>query len=110
MINVVKPIENTTVQFAETIGSLYLQKKDNKNIAEKMITYFFGHLRNKYFLTSEPGSKEFEISLSKKSGQSIEETRTLFNTIRQINANEQVSDEDVLLLNKQILHFTSKAL
>lgn len=108
LIKVIKPVENTTVQFAETIGRLYLQKKDNKNIAEKMITYFYGHLRNKYFLTSEPGSKEFGVLLARKTGESIEDTETLLNTIQQVNANESVCEEELLYLNKQIQHFTNK--
>lgn len=108
LINVIKPVENNTVQFAETIGQLYLQKKDNKNITEKMITYFYGHLRNKYFLTSDPGSKEFQIVLSKKTGESLEDTEQLLNTIEQINSAELVSEEELLHLNKQIEHFTNK--
>jgi hypothetical protein len=108
LIKVIKPVENTTVQFAETIGRLYLQKKDNKNIADKMIAYFYGHLRNKYFLTSEPGSKEFQVLLSRKTGESIEDTEKLLNTIHQINANELVSEAELLHLNKQIEHFTNK--
>ncbi|MEO7801228.1 MAG: DUF4350 domain-containing protein [Ginsengibacter sp.] len=107
-IKVIKPVENTTVQFAETMGRLYLQKKDNKNIAEKMIAYFYGHLRNKYFLTSEPGSKEFQLLLSRKTGESMVDTEKLLNTINRINANDLVSEDELLDLNKQIEHFTNK--
>ncbi|MFN8247216.1 MAG: hypothetical protein U0T56_12660 [Ferruginibacter sp.] len=36
--------------FTETIARLYLQKKDNKNIADKMIMYFNEFIRTHYFL------------------------------------------------------------
>src|SRR5258705_1480773 len=44
------PNTNTTISYTETIGRLYLQKKDNRNIALKMFTYFLEQVRNNYYL------------------------------------------------------------
>ncbi|MEO9004034.1 MAG: DUF4350 domain-containing protein, partial [Ginsengibacter sp.] len=51
-VKIIMPHSNTTVAFAETIGALYLQQKNNKNIADKMITYFYEYLRRKYFINT----------------------------------------------------------
>ena len=59
IIEQLKPNENTTVTFTETIGRLYLQKKDNKNIADKMITYFNEYIRNTYFLNTNLVNDDF---------------------------------------------------
>jgi predicted nucleic acid-binding protein len=105
VINEVKENTNTTVTFAETVGRLYLQKKNNNNIAEKMITYFYEHIRNSYFLNTTQVNNEFMNSLSRKSGVAIEDTQKLFNTIDTINAGKNVSDIDLLRLNELIQKF-----
>lgn len=104
-IEVIKPNKNTTVEFTETIGRLYLQRKDNKNITEKMITYFYEFLRKKYFINTSAINAEFINSLSGKSGVDKKETHELFELINKIQKEEDVTDEDVLELNLKIENF-----
>ena len=106
IIPVVKPNVNTTVTFTETVGRLYLQKKDNRHIAEKMITYFYEHIRNKYFINTTNIDDEFINSISGKSGVSKEKTVELFSLIRQIHSGEKVEDTVLLKLSTEIEHFT----
>jgi hypothetical protein len=105
VIDEIKPNTNTTVTFTETVGRLYLQKKNNKNIAEKMITYFYEHIRNSYFLNTAHVNNEFMSSLSRKSGVPIETTQKLFGTIDAVNAGKNVNDIDLLQLNDLIQKF-----
>jgi hypothetical protein len=104
-IEVINPNKNTTVEFTETIGRLYLQRKDNRNIAEKMVTYFYEFLRKKYFITTSAIDTGFINSLSGKSGVDKKETQELFELINKIQKEEDVSDEDVLELNLKIENF-----
>ncbi len=106
IIPVVKPNVNTTVTFTETVGRLYLQKKDNRHIAEKMITYFYEHIRNKYFISTANINDEFMNSLSGKSGVSKDKTLELFSLIEQVRAEEQIEDAVLLKLNTEIENFT----
>lgn len=105
VIREIQPNVNTTVAFTETVGRLYLQKKNNKNISEKIITYFYEHIRNKYFLNTTHVNDEFINNLAGKSGVPVEKTRELFATIAMIKADEKVSDVDLLTLNGQIENF-----
>jgi hypothetical protein len=105
VINEIKANTNTTVTFTETVGRLYLQKKNNKNIAEKMITYFYEHIRNSYFLNTVQVNNDFMNSLSRKSGLPIETTQKLFSFIDTINAGKNVSDVELLRLNDLIQKF-----
>ena len=105
IINEVKPNINTTLVFAETVGRLYLQKKNNKNIAEKMITYFYEHIRNRYFLNTTKINNEFITSLSRKSGVVFEVTERLVNSIQLIQQQLEVDDLTLLSLNEQIQNF-----
>ncbi len=108
IINIVKPNTNTTVTFTETVGRLYLQKKDNNHIAEKMITYFYEHIRNKYFISTAIINDEFLNSLSGKSGIPKEKAKQLFALIENIQSGEIVDDEKLMQLNSQIENFYKK--
>jgi hypothetical protein len=105
IIPIVKPNSNSTVVFTETVGRLYLQQKNNHNIAMKMITYFYEYLRKKYFINTSVINKEFINSLSGKSGVSIIETNELFQLIRNIQLQENVTDEQLLELNLKMETF-----
>lgn len=105
VIEQLKPNENTTVTFAETIGRLYLQKKDNKNISDKMIMYFNEYVRNKYFLNSNLVNEEFITALSRKSGVPREKVDSLYQVIHLAQASPAVDDQQLLSLNQQIQNF-----
>jgi predicted nucleic acid-binding protein len=105
VISEIKPNTNTTLTFTETVGRLYLQKKNNKSIAEKMITYFYEHIRNMYFLNASQVNNEFLNSLSRKSGVPVDVTQKLFSTIDAVNTNNNVKDIELSQLNELIQNF-----
>lgn len=108
IVEIVKPNENTTVTFTETIGRLYLQKKDNKNIAEKMITYFNEQVRNTYFVNTNNINDDFITMLSRKSGVERDKVEILYRTIQNISNSMQVTDYQLLSLNQLIQQFNKK--
>ncbi len=105
IVPVVKPIDNTSIAFAEAIAGLYLSKKDNKVIADKMITYFNEHVRTKYFLNIHISDSTYADILSRKSAVPIDITKQLTDTILSINASVKVSDEQLLSLNGLVENF-----
>lgn len=107
-IEVIKPNSNATVAFTETIGRLYLQQKDNRNIAEKIITYFYEYLRKKYFINTAVVSNEFINSLSRKSGVSVSDTNEIFELIKNVQSLEKLSDDELLELNTKIENFKKR--
>jgi uncharacterized protein DUF4350 len=105
IVPILSPMKNTTVAYTETVSRLYLQKKDNKNIAEKMITYFLEYIRNQFFLNTNQLNDEFIDTLSRKSSVPKETTAALFKMITDIQEQASVNDQQLLLLNKQIENF-----
>ncbi len=105
IVPTIKPNTNSTVVFSETVGRLYLQQKNNRNIAGKMITYFYEYLRKKYFINTAVINKEFITSLSGKTAVSRIETEQLFELIRNIQEQENVGDEELMELNLKIENF-----
>jgi hypothetical protein len=105
-IDIVKPNSNTTLAFTETIGKLYYQNLNNRHIADKMITYFYEHIRNKYFINTALVNNEFINSLAGKSGVSQKETEELFTLVTNIREKDNVTDQELLQLNLKIENFT----
>jgi len=108
IIEKIKPNTNTTVAFTETIGLLYLQNKDNKNIAEKMGAYFNEHIRNNYFLNTSVINDDFITALSRKSGVDRGQVESLYRAIQHAYNNPVVDDYQLLSLNVQIQNFYKK--
>jgi hypothetical protein len=108
IVEAIQPNVNTTVAFTETIGRLYLQKKDNRNIAAKMIMYFQEHIRKQYFLNTSHVNDDFITTLSRKSDVPKEITAGLFKLISELQEAPEISDEQLLFLNRQIDIFYKK--
>lgn len=104
----IKPVNsNASISFVETIGRLYLQKKDNQNIAHKMTTYFLEHIRTKYYLNTAHLNAEFFSSLSRKSGVDETEVKQFFQFIQQLQESHQVTDTELLEYNNRMQQFFS---
>ena len=108
IIKHIDPNVNSSVAFTETIARLYLQQNDNKNIADKMITYFNEYIRANYFLHPNMGSEDFIKTLSRKSGVSLEKTTSLYHAIKHANEHDKLDDYQLLSLNEQIQQFYKK--
>ncbi|MEJ7609864.1 MAG: DUF4350 domain-containing protein [Ferruginibacter sp.] len=105
VIPVIKPPENTSIAFAEAIAGLYLNKKDNRLIAEKMINYFNEHTRSKYFFHMNVQDAGYEDMLSRKSGVPSGIIQPLTEIIRTVSTTGNVQDQQLLELNGLIEKF-----
>ena len=50
IVPVIKPMENASVSFVETVGRLYFNKGNHANLAEKMIQHFLEWVRTYYYI------------------------------------------------------------
>jgi hypothetical protein len=63
--------KNETLDFVQTIGRLYYDKKDHIDLAKKMATYFLDHVREQYRLQTEVLDHGFISALHYKTGYSL---------------------------------------
>lgn len=105
IIPVVDPLPNQTLQFTETIGRLYFQRKDHKNLADKKIKQFLAQLRAHYFLKTDVFSDEFMASLAAKSGAEDAHVIQLCQLISRLQARKYVSESELLTLSEAIETF-----
>jgi hypothetical protein len=102
------PYANSTVSYTETIGRLYLQKKDNRNIALKMVTYFLEHVRAVYYLNTQNLNNEFAEALSRKSGVPEVRVKQLLQIVDETDKSENISDLRLLELHNMIQEYFKK--
>lgn len=107
IIPIIKPLENTTLEFAKTVGMLYYQTANHKDIAEKKITYLFDYIRKRLFITNITYTDAFYQQLAQKSNLSTEQIEQLFRQIAAIKTQNKnnISQEQLLQLNEQIDNF-----
>lgn len=104
-IPIIEPLKNSTVEFTQTIASLYLKEKNHKNIADKKIIYFLEKVRSKYLIDTSKLDDEFIKRLALKSGNKLENTRYVIRTIIAMQKNEECSEEQLITLNRMIHNF-----
>ena len=107
IIPVIKPLANTTLEFTQTIGRLYYQHRDHKNIAEKKITYFLDHLRSHYYVQTGEFDDDLYARLHAKTGRPVAEITALFHLIAYIRRQDAVSEAQLLQLHGSIEKFAS---
>ncbi|MBC8111988.1 MAG: DUF4350 domain-containing protein, partial [Verrucomicrobia bacterium] len=105
IIPVVQPLANTTLEFTETVGSVYFQYKDHKNIADKKITYFLEYLRSKFFVKTTDLNASLLETLAMKSGVSQLQIDAIFKKINFIRKQEVITEADLIEINKMIEEF-----
>jgi hypothetical protein len=108
IIPVIKPLANTTLEFVATIGNLYFQRGDHKNIAEKKIQFFFDYVHSHYSLSTTQRDESFILALAKKSGTEKEVVKDLVWHINSILERDSIRAEDLILLNTQLQRFQHK--
>jgi len=97
IIPVIKPLSNESKSFVETIASLYYNKRNNRNIALKMIQHLLEHIRTHYKLNTNELDAGFCEKLSLRSGKGLAETNALINKIKSIQ-------EDTVIVDDKYLH------
>jgi hypothetical protein len=87
--------KNTSKEFTEIVTRLYLNRKDNKNLAEKKILHFFDFIASTYYLKPDENDEKFHIHLAEKTGLNTEKTKQLCNAIVKIRSLKYISDHDL---------------
>lgn len=105
IIPVIKPLENTSIEFTKTIGDLYFQHKDYSNIIAQKITYFLEKIRSKFYIDTNKLDNDFIHRLAVKSNKSEDETKELIDYINSLRNRTLHNEGDVVELNKKIEEF-----
>lgn len=108
IIPVIKPLTNTTLEFIQTVGNVYLKQSNHKNIAKKKIIYFLDHIRNKYGIRTNELNNDLIKQLSEKSNYDERELNKIKTIIFNIENSTSIKKEILLELNNLLENFYLK--
>lgn len=103
-----KPV-NESMDFVKTIGRLYFEKGDHKNLYRKMTAYFLEYVRNRYKLPTTVLDDEFIRNLQYKSGVEEVLVRDIVQHIRGLEELPEITDQQLAGLYRQLEAFYDKA-
>ena len=107
-VPILEPLKNTTVAFTQTISNLYLSEGDHKNLVAKKTVFFLEKVRARYLISTANLNANFIEKLAAKSGNEIQKTKYLINTILTLNKKAACSEEELIVLHKMIENFLKK--
>lgn len=100
-VPVLKPLENTTVDFVQTIGNLYRQEGDHGQLVQKKIIYLLERIRQEYMLETAILDEAFIRKLHLKSGKPIEDIRKVVFLIQTFRRNRfSLAEDDLIAFNE----------
>jgi hypothetical protein len=104
-IPLIDPLRNTSLDFVRTIGRLYFQRRDNHNLATKMVTHFQDQVRTRYNLPVTTLDENLVARLSYKTGYQRESLSRMVGYMRELPSKAYVPDEELLDFHRQLEAF-----
>ena len=107
-IPVISKPRNDSLDFVKTIGRLYYDKGDHKNLCRKMAAYFLEHVRNRYKLATGTLDDEFVQHLRFKSDVPEPEIRSIVSFIKYLDDVPVINYKELSEFHKQLESFYKK--
>jgi hypothetical protein len=108
IIPVLAKPRNDSMDFVKTIGRLYYDKGDHKNLSRKMAAYFLEHVRNRYKLTTVNLDDLFVKNLQFKTNCEEYEIRSIVSFIKYIEDAPVIDHRELSDFHKQLEAFYKK--
>ncbi len=108
-IPVVKPPKNDSLDFVKTIGRLYYDKGNHKNLCRKMAAYFLEYVRTNFKISTSNLDENFVNSLQYKSGADEAEIRGIVSFIKFMDEGGDVDKEKLMSFHTELESFYKKA-
>ena len=88
--------KNDSLEFVTTIGKLYYEKNDHKNLAEKLTQYFLDYVRNHFKISTAEINNSFEQQLAAKSNKNIDEIKAITESMHAINLSDAITQKQLM--------------
>jgi len=108
-IPIIHPPKNDSLDFVKTVGRLYHDKGDHRNLCSKMAAYFLEHVRARYKLPTTELDENFILNLGFKTGSDESEIRNIVQFIHRLQQFGPVSEEELISFHKQLESFYKTA-
>ena len=101
-IPLLPPLPNDTLEFVDTMGRLYFQRRDHQNITQKKFSYFQEHLRTHFSIViPDEKTDTWYARVAEKTGRPEALIKGLFDAARHTHP----TDQGLLRFNRMIEQF-----
>jgi hypothetical protein len=94
--------KNDSLDFVKTLGRLYYDKKDHKNLAKKISTYFLDHVRSRYKLATQTMDEAFVQNLHYKTNYPVDDLKQIINFINDLDSMPAISEGQLSSFHNQV--------
>lgn len=105
IIPLLTPFTNSTVEFTQTVGRLYYQKRDHKNLALKKYYYLLDFVRQHYFMGSNLINRDWSDTLAAKTAYNPNKLWMIFSAAETIKMRDNITEEELIVFNNHIEDF-----
>jgi hypothetical protein len=105
---IVPKLSNKTYEYTQTIASIYYDKKDNKEIAKKIIAGFLEYIRIKLRVQTETFNQRFFEEVAARSNHTPEEVIAVFEDIKYVQNRTQLLNNELENFYNKIHNFKTK--
>ena len=101
IIPIIPPKQNKSVEFVKSIGNLYLNEGDSRDMMVKKAQYFLHRVRMELLIDTQKLDEEFINKLHLKTGKSIEKITEAVDFIKKSQQSQFIlSNRDLIKMNK----------
>jgi hypothetical protein len=104
-IPIVKPNDNTSLEFVETISRLYLTQGENSDLIQIKKENFQNFVSHHYYLPKNDFKGDFIFKLAQKSNISEQEIEALIKKLNFGSENKNISNDYLIETHKMLEHF-----
>lgn len=109
-IPVTEPVKNITLEFVDVISHVYFNSKNHHDIASEKIKYFYETVRKKFNVSTAEINPTFINEITELSGIEEKLVKQLFSYCERIKNASEISEYDLIELNRQISNFNKNSL
>ena len=104
-IPVLEENSNTSLEFIQTVGRLYMQQDNHKKLAEHKMQLFLQHIREYYKIPTHSQDDSFMRRVSKKSGTAYPDLKNIFRMWGMIKNSTSISDSSLISFHHKLDEF-----
>lgn len=105
IIPIIKKPKNTTLEFIRTMGRLYHQSGNRKDLSDKKITYLMNYIREELNVDAGREHPSFMQRVAQRAGTDIKTVENIFGQIAVIKQKQDISEKELWQLNNYIETF-----
>lgn len=105
IVPILPKVRNTSLEFVETVATLYEEADNFQPIIQQKIHIFHKNIRNRYNIVTDSTNTKLASQLSKKSGYELSKTKELIRFMNTIKNRETSSITLLTKLNTEIENF-----